>query len=43
MLTDDMKTRRYLTDRELRSLPGIMILYYPPARESEGRGVAQPR
>lgn len=29
MLTDDIKTRRYLTAREPRSLPGIMILNYP--------------
>ena len=29
MLTDDMKTRRYLTAREPSSLPGIMILNYP--------------
>lgn len=38
MLTDDMKTRRYLTDRELRSLPSVMILYYPRRRSQRGEG-----
>ena len=36
MLTDDMKTLRCLTERELRSLPGIMILYYPPGKGVRG-------
>lgn len=39
MLTDDMKTRRYLTGRELRSLPaGITIRYYPRRGSQRGEG-----
>lgn len=38
MLTDDMKTRRYLTGRELHSLPGITIRYYPRRGSQRGEG-----
>ena len=38
MLTDDMKTRRYLTDRELRSLPSYDPLLSPATRSQRGVG-----
>lgn len=44
MLTDDMKTRRYLTAREPSSLSSIMILNYPgKGVRGERGGLAQVR